>query len=239
MRALLLLSLLATTTIAAPRDLRPRYGSGWTGFAVGSSVRMKMTAAVPKRVPFVQITTTTLKKVEKNRLTLESVTENQLTDPQKRSSTVPPAGEAGVGETETSKKLPDEKIKAAGRDWECTKRQITITGAAGKRVITDWIAKDPLLRVKREEKRYDKTGKLTGTTSTVLSKPAQKADIGGRVVLAFAYRSVTKSGDDEQRSETWTSRQVPGDLVSGEIKFYKKGKLIQTLTLKALKFVTK
>lgn len=234
-----ILLIFAATASAAPKDLRPRYGNGWSGFAAGSTSRLKMTATVPGRVPFVQITTSTLKKVEKTKLTIDQVTENQLTDAKKRTLTVPPAGDAAFGEKQKIRKLENVTIKAGGRDWICTRHEITVTGKTGKRVLTDWISVSPLLRVKRVEKKYDLKGKSAGMTSTVLSKVPKVMEVGGKKVLCVGYTSISKTGAIEQRSETWTSRQVPGDLVSGEMRIYQKGKLVQTLNFRTLRFVAK
>jgi hypothetical protein len=239
MRCLTILMIFATTVLAAPKDLRPRYGNGWTGFGKGTTARLKMTGTVPGRVPFVQVTTSTLKKVEKTKLTIEQVTENQLTDAQKRIMTVPPTGDAGFGEKQTVRKLENETIKAGGRDWTCTRQEITITGPKGKRVITDWISVTPLVRIKRLQKTFDAKGKSAGMTSTVLNKAPKVMDVGGKKVLCVGYAGISKRAGVEQRSETWTSRQVPGDLVSGEIRIYQKGKLAQTLNFRTLRFSAK
>jgi len=235
----------SATTLAAPddlkglKDLRPRYGNGWTGCGVGTTVRMKMTATRPGRVPFVQITTTTLKKIEKTKLTMEQLIENQLTDPRKQAVTVPPAGDAAFDEKQTIRKLENETINAGGRSWTCTRREITITGPKGKRIITEWISVSPLIRVKRLEKNFDAKGKSTGMTSTMLTKAPKVIKVGSKKLLCVGYKSISKNGDVEQRSENWSSRQMPGDFVSGEYRIYRKGKLTQTFVLKVLRFQVK
>ncbi|MHC4450137.1 MAG: hypothetical protein ACYS0E_08365 [Planctomycetota bacterium] len=239
MRRLIVLLACTAPVLAAPQDLRPRYGDGFAGFKVGSSVRMKLTRVVPNRTPIVTITTSTLKKVAKNALTIERVSQNPLTDPTKSSSTVPPAGNAAANEKEVVKKLSDETIEAAGKKWACTRTEHTVTGPAGKRVITEWIAKAPLMRIKRITKSYDMTGKAAGTASTLLSKAPAAREVGGKTVVCIGYRTIQKSGSLEQRMETWSSRQVPGDFAGGEVKFFLKGKLSQTLHLKVIRFEAK
>ena len=75
-----MLLLLSSLALAAPRDLRPRYGSGWAGFTRGSWVTMKVTSVLPKRVPSVQTQTTKLTEADKKKLSLERVTKNPLTE---------------------------------------------------------------------------------------------------------------------------------------------------------------
>jgi hypothetical protein len=231
--------LLASLALAAPRDLRARYGGGWAGLKKGSTVTMKVTVAVPKKVPFVQVQTTTLKKVGKSEFELEQLTKNQLTPDRKQSWTTPATGEARAGEKETAKKLDGEKITAAGRKWDCTKREITVTGKAGKRVITDWTAKNPLLRIKRIEKTYDPAGKSVSTQSIVLSELPQMRLAGEKKVSCVGYRSIKRMGKREQRQDSWHSRSVPGDIVSLEMKQYQGGKLVSTVYMRVLRFVAK
>jgi len=242
MRRLILL-LVCTPLLAQDakdtQDLRPRYGDGFAGFKAGTYVRMKLTRVIPNRVPTVTITTSTLKEVGKETLTIERVSENPLTDPTKTTSEVPLSGNAGKGEKETVKKLDDETIEAAGKKWECTKSESTITGPTGKRVITEWVAKKPLLRVKRITKRFGPDGQSAGTVSLVLSKLPEERLVGERKVPCIGYRTIDKMGEVEQRMDTWHSREVPGDFADGEVEVYFKGKLQQTLHLKVLRFAVK
>jgi hypothetical protein len=241
MRRLILLLACPALLAAADddRDLRPRYGDGFAGFGVGSYVRMKLTRVIPERVPIVTVTTSTLKKVTKEALTIERVSENSLTDPTTTTSTLPPEGNAGPGEKESVKKLPDETIEAAGKKWDCTQREHTVTGPAGKRVITEWIAKKPLMRVKRITRSYDAEGKPAGVVSILLSEAPARREVGQRKVTCIGYRTIQKSGEVEQRMDTWSSREVPGDFAGGEVKIFLKGKLAQTLILKVIRFEAK
>lgn len=241
MRRFVLLLACSALFAEEPRtqDFRPRYGDGFAGFGVGSSVRMKLTRVIPERVPIVTVTTSTLKKVEKDALTIERVSENSLTDPTVTTSVVPPEGNAGPREKETVKPLPDETIEAAGKKWDCTRREHTVAGPTGKRVITEWIAKKPLMRIKRITKSYDLDGKPAGTASILLSRPPEKRDVGGKKVTCIGYSTIQKSGDFEQRMDTWSSREVPGDFAGGEVKIYFKSKLSQTLIFKVIRFEAK
>ncbi|MEM8885330.1 MAG: hypothetical protein AAGD14_14775 [Planctomycetota bacterium] len=231
--------LLCSLVVAAPADLRPRYGNGWTGFKPGSALRMKVTREAPMRVPFVQIEETLLKKVTKLQLRLERTTKNQLTDDKTVGWWVPLAGEAMDGEKESRKRMENEKIQAAGRTWDCSVQQITVTGKTGRRVITEWTARNPRLRIKRLEKWYGPDGKPTTSRSIMLSKPPQARTVGEKKVVCIGYRGLSKTGANEERSETWHSRQVPGDLAGGKIEFFVKGKSVTTLHFKVLKFETK
>ena len=240
MRRWILLLACSTLLAADGGDLRPRYGDGFAGLGVGSFVRMKLTAVMPNRAPTVIITTSTLKKVEKDALTIERESRNPLTEPSTVTSKVPPSGNAGADEAEQVKKLDDETIEAAGKKWPCTKRVHTITRKDGsKRVITEWIAKKPLLRVKRMERRYGPDGKAASTSSMLLSKLPQEREVAGKKVTCIGYRTIEKAGETEQRMETWSSRGVPGDLAGGEFEVYMKGKKVRTLHLKVLAFEVK
>jgi len=239
MRLAGLLLLLSTTALAAPQDLRLRYGGGWTGFKKGSSVTMKVTSLMPNRMIPPEVHTTTLKAVGKTELSLERVTKNQLTGDKKQPWKTPAKGEAAAHEKEESKKLEDEKIRALKREWDCTKRQITLTSKTGKRVITQWTAKNPLLRVKRIERTYDASGNLLSTQSTVLHKSPAMQKVAGKALLCVTYRSLTKAGKIEKSQDTVYSRQMPGSLVSLEMKQFNAGKLVFTLHMRVLRFEVK
>jgi hypothetical protein len=239
MRLAGLILLLSTTVLAAPPDLRLRYGSGWTGFKQGSSVTMKVTSFMPNRMLPAEVQVTTLVDVAKDELKLERVTKNQLTGDKKQPWTTPTSGEAGAGEKESVEKNEDEKIRILNRDWDCTKKTITVTGKSGKRVITQWTAKNPLLRIKRIEKHYDAKGSVTSTRSMVLHKAPAAEMVDGRELLCVTYRSLVKTGKVEQRQDSVHSRQIPGDLVSLEMKQYDGGKLVFTLQMRALRFEVK
>jgi len=239
MRLAGLILIFSTTVLAAPKDLRLRYGSGWAGFRKGSSVTMKVTSFLPNRMLPAEVQKTTLVKVGKDELELERVTKHQLTGEKKQPWTTPADGEAAAGEKETVEKNDDEKINVLNREWDCTKETITVTGKSGKRVITQWTAKNPLLRVKRLEKHYDEKGKLTRTRSMVLHKAPGLEKVDGKELLCVTYRSLVKAGKIEQRQDSVHSRQIPGDLVSLEMKQFNEGKLAFTLQMRALRFEVK
>jgi len=239
MRTVGLILLLATAAWSAPKDLRLRYGSGWTGFKKGSSVTMKVTLIMPNRMLPSEVQKTTLVESGKKELKLERVTKNQLTGDKKTAWKTPTTGEAAPGESESIKKLKEEKIRVAGREWDCTKREITVKGKGAKRVITQWTAKNPLLRVKRLVKIYDALGKLVSTQSIMLLKTPALQKVAGKELVCVSYRSLTKTGKVEERQDTVHSRQVPGDLVSLDWKRFDQGKLQVTLQQRVLRFEVK
>jgi len=239
MRLVGLILLLSTSVLAAPKDLRLRYGSGWTGFKKGSSVTMKVTSIMPNRMLPAVVQVTKLVGVTKEELKLERVTKNQLTGDKKQPWSTPTIGEAASHEKEAIEKNDDEKVRVMNRDWDCTKKTITVTSKTGKRVITQWTAKNPLLRVKRIERHYDAKGKLFSTTSMMLNKSPSLQKIGGQELICISYRSLTKTGKVEQRQDSVYSRQIPGGLVSLEMKRFDGGKLAYTLQMRALRFEVK
>jgi len=239
MRTVGLILLLTTAAWSAPKDLRLRYGSGWTGFKKGSSVTMKVTTLIPNRMIPSEVQKTTLIEVGKKELKLERATRNQLTGERKTTWKTPTTGEAGPGETQSIKKLEDEKIRVAGREWACSRREVTVKGKGAKRVITQWTAKNPLLRIKRLVKTYDAFGKLVSTQSIMLLKSPALQKVAGKELVCVSYRSLTKTGKVEERQDTVHSRQIPGDLVSLDWKRYDKGKLQITLQQRVLRFEIK
>ena len=234
-----MLLLLSSLVIAAPRDLRPRQGAGWNGFRKGSWVTMKLTSAWPNRVPSVQTQTTQLKQAGKTSLKLERTTKSPLLEDRSESWTTPISGEAAIHEKASIKKLTDEKVRAVGREWDCTKREITLTSKTGKRVVMEWTAKNPLLLIKRIERIYDAGNKQLSVRSVNLRKMPEKRIVAERSIECIAYRSLFKSGKVENRENSWQSRDIPGGLVSLELKQFNGGKLIVTYEMKALRFGVK
>ena len=125
MKALCLLMLAAAVH---GQDLTPRQGSGWAGFKVGTNVRIKRTFLGAGRVPAVTISTVTLASVQRSVLTLVSVSKNPVGMEQKNTIVPPRSGEAGTQEEATSKQLKNKVSFAAGKQFDCTRRQITVTG---------------------------------------------------------------------------------------------------------------
>jgi len=142
-------ALLFLAAVAGGEDLRPRAGSGWAGFRVGSWVRMKRTAILTGRIPMVTIWKQSLAKVGGKLITVETVSKNAFDMEQKQSQELPLTGEAGPGETQKVEKLKNELVVAAGRRLDCTRERVTVKGPQGKRVITLWTATEPQMSAKR------------------------------------------------------------------------------------------
>jgi len=226
--------LAACAGLCFAQDLLPRSGSGWEGFKLNSSVKMKRTTTVEGRVPMITIFTTKLAKIETKTLTLETTAKNALGMEQTTKNVVPRTGEAGVGETQKVEKLPGETLRAAGKDFACTRRRITLTGKAGKRVITEWVASSPKVRVKRSEVDYDGRGKVTSTLIMLLSSLGEKRMVGRSKVACLTYKLLHKYGDREESGVAITSREVPGNTVRIDLEARSKGRLLFTARVEAL-----
>ncbi len=239
MRALFLI-LLAAVAAHAQDNLMPRQGSGWAGFKVGTKVRIKRTFLGSGRVPAVTITTLTLKSVLKSVLTLAVVSKNAVGNEHRNTRVQPSSGEAGTQEKATSKQLTNKVSFAAGKQFDCTRRQITVTGAAGKRVITEWTSVGkPRMRVKRIVVTYDAAGKLTGRFSMVLDELPKERRIGKRKVTVLVYTTVHTAGKMQWRSRAVVSRDVPAYEVLIDTEVTENGKKIQTIRVEVLDFEIK
>jgi len=213
-RALAVLACLPALLLAA--DLTPRPASGWAGFEPGTWIRVKRTMLQEKRTPRVTIWTQRLEKVGKRMLTLETVAKNALGIEQTSKTTVPRKGEAGAGETEKVERLEGAPVFAAGKKLACLRRRTTVTGKAGRRVITKWIATDPKVLAKRTEIRYDAAGKAVFRSSWLLAGMGVKRHAAGREVDCVRYKVRTREGETEQTAEILASRDVPGFTVREE-----------------------
>ena len=240
MRALFLI-LLAAVAAHAQDNLMPRQGSGWAGFKVGTKVRIKRTFLGSGRVPAVTITTLRLKSVQKSVLTLTLLSKNAVGVERRTTSVLPRSGEAGTQEKATSKQLTNKVSFAAGKQFDCTRRQITVIGVAGnKRVITEWtsVAK-PRMRVKRIVVTYDAAGKLTGRFSMVLAELPKEHRIGRRKVTALVYTTVHAAGKMQWKSRAVVSRDVPAYEVRVDTEVTQDGKKVQTIRTEVLDFEIK
>ncbi len=238
MRVLCLLMFAAA--VVHGQDLTPRQGSGWAGFKVGTKVRIKRTFLGAGRVPAVTISTVTLASVQRSVLTLVSVSKNPVGMEHKTTIVLPRSGEADTQEKATSKQLKNKVSFAAGKQFDCTRREITVTGAAGKRVITEWTSVGkPRMRVKRIVVTYDAAGKLTGHFSMVLAELPKERRIGKRKVTVLVYRTVHTAGKMQWRSRAVVSRDVPGYEVHVDAKVTVNGKRVQTIRVEVLDFEIK
>ena len=237
MRACVLMLLAAVA--GAEGDHLPREGSGWTGFRAGTWVRSKVTYINSGNVPTVNLTTKTLDKVDTKNLTFRNVTVDGLRAERKTRSVTPLHGEAGVGEKAKVEKLSDAPVFAVGRTWECTRSRSTITGPAGKRVVTVWMAKAPRFRVKRTIEFYDASGKVSQRESIVLKALEKTHWVGSQRVRALTYSTVRKMDGSEQRGTAIVSRDVPGETVRLDAQVLKDGKVMLTIRVEVLDFATK
>ena len=73
----------------------------------------------------------------------------------------------------------------------------------------------------------------------VLHKSPGLQKIGTKELICVTYRSLMKAGKIEQREDSVHSRQIPGDLVSLDMKRFQSGKLTLTYQLRALRFAVK
>lgn len=228
MRLLCTLFLLSAAAPAAD-DLMPREGSGWEGFAIGTWVKTKQTYARKGSSPTITLTTMKLEKVTAKTLRLSHVTKTALgMDDQKGEQTVPRSGEAATDEKAAPGKEAKVSMEACKRKFDCVKRTVTVTGAAGKRVITNWESAEPRVRVKRTEVYYDKDGKVTEQFTMLLVALDEERWVGSTRVRCQKYKTVRSGGPIEQRGEAFVSRDVPGGTVSMDIELIQKGLKIAT-----------
>lgn len=238
MRALLVV--LALSCIARAQDNLPRAGGGWTGFKAGSWVRVKRTRLSQKKVPRVTITTTTLKLVTADTLTLESEAANALGMKQKSSQEMPAAGEAGKGETATVQKLEDEVVFTAGKKFQCSRKRTTLSGPAGKRIVTEWISKSaPRMRIKRTQESRDLAGKVVGRSSIVLMAINEQRTAGTVTLKCLKYSMRSEQGETRLQGTLYASREVPGYVVWSDLEATRDGKVVFTVRDQVLDFAVK
>ncbi len=240
MRSLLPALLLLAVARAAPENLLPREGSGWEGFKAGSWAKIKTTFAPEGRVPSVTLTVDKLTKVGEKDLTLQSEVKEAVGLERTTERTVPRRGEAATTEkAEPVETLADEEVAAAGKSYACTCTRTTISGPDGKRVITEWRAREPLLRVKRLEKTFDKAGTATSTYTMLLTGTGERRMVGKREVACLRYRTLRRAGAQESEGEALVSSAVPGGTVSFDEKHSRDGKVLLQIRLECLDFESK
>ncbi|MHC4931466.1 MAG: hypothetical protein ACYTGV_04670, partial [Planctomycetota bacterium] len=136
--------------------------------------------------------------------------------------------------------LKGETVFACGKNFACSRTRTTITGPNGKRVVTEWRAKEPLVRVKRTEATYDAKGKRLGRLSMLLTSLDSKQNVGKRRVRCLAYSTLRKRADGmEERGKAFVSRAVPGYTVRMDTEIFKGGQVIWTARINALEFEAK
>ena len=116
---------------------------------------------------------------------------------------------------------------------------MTFTSKAGKRIVTEWVAKAPLMQIKRIERAFDAAGKQQSIRSVILHKLPSRLSVSGRELECVTYRSLLKAGTTENREDSVQSRDIPGGFVRLDLKQYRGGKLAVTIEMKALRFGVK
>lgn len=239
MRAWALL-FLAANLVAGAEDLRPRAGSGWAGFGVGSWIRMKRTAVQSGKVPRVTIWKQRLVTVGKRTLSVEMVSKNALGMEKKHGQQLPRTGEAGPGEKQKVEKLKNETVVAAGKRLDCARTRTTVTGPRGKRVITVWTATGPQAMAKRSETHYGTDGKVLYRLIQLLSSPSVSRQVGSRTIRCVEYKTrLSHQNGDVVTGVALTSREVPGGLVWMEEETTRKSRKILTSRIEVLAFLAK
>jgi hypothetical protein len=235
MRILVLLLL-----AAAPEDLTPREGSGWAGFPAGTWIRLKQTRLQPGKMLVPTITRYALSKADAKTLTLAIKTENALgVSNEVQQVVVPATGDAGTGETEKVEGLGEEAMRAAGKDLLCDKVQATVTGPAGKRVVTKWIARDPKVFAKRVTVTYGVDGKEASRETLLLLSLSEERTVGDRKIRCVKYERKLSEADFEWQGTAYLSREMPGGLVWSEDEIRQKGEVLLTQRAEIIEFGSK
>lgn len=230
---------LALLLLAAPQDLSPREGSGWEGFRPGTTVKTRTTFRRGEGVPVTEITVTTLLRIEADALVLADVKDDGLREPQRSERRVPRRGEAASGEKEEAAKPDAERVPACGRTFDCVRRRATYTGPQGRRVVTEWTAQDPKVRVKRLEKHFDAKGEVVLTDSHRLVALDEQRTVGTVAVPCTQYDVLQRLGAQEREGTAWLSRDVPGGMVRLDMKATEEGKVVMTFRWEVLEFDAK
>lgn len=237
-RILLFCALLAA--LATARDLRPRAGSGWAGFRVGSWIRMKRTAIIPRRSPMVTIWKQSLTKIGKTTLTLQTVSQNALGLEQEQTQQLPCAGEAGPKEKQKVETLKNEVVLVAGKRLDCARERTTVTGPAGKRVITVWTSTSPPVAAKRTEQHYDAGGKLVYSVIRLLAATNETRTVGELTVPCVKYKTRLSHRNGTVATGTaFSSRDVPGGLVWMEEETFRGPEKVLTSRVELLSYQIK
>jgi hypothetical protein len=239
MRAAAILLVFAAAA-GAGENLLPREGSGWTGFAAGSRIKTKQTFITARGSPSVTITETRLKSVGKSTLTLSIETKTALgVDNQTTEQTIPTRGEAGTDEKAVEGEPAKAEVQAGGKTYACTRRTFTITGPTGKRVVTNWEAAEPKVRVKRTEIHYDPTGKRIQTFSMLLKSLGETRKVSGKEVRCVEYSTLRIAGPVEQKGTATLSRDLPGGVVRWDVEVFQDGVRKTSVRVEVLAFKAK
>ena len=221
MRVTFVLCLIAGAVGA--EDLRQREGAGWEGFGEGAWVKSKTVMHIEGKIS-ISISTKRLKKIGTKTLELEIEEKNAIGQKTRRSEKIPRAGEAGIDEKQKVEGLPNQRITAAKRPFDCKVRRVTVTGPQGKRVITLWEAADPQVLVKRTVRSFDPDGKLVKDESWTLKSLKENFTVMRQAIPCVVYTTVADVGGAQYDGVLYLSRTIPGSTVRAEQKLTRKGR---------------
>jgi hypothetical protein len=234
------LALLLLLLAAPAEDLMPREGAGWSGFRAGSWVRIKQTRIQKGRMLAPTITRFTLKSADTKTLTLSIKAENALGIANDIEQSVPSSGDAGAGETEKVEGPGEEAVVIAGKQVPCDRVQATVTGPAGKRVITKWISREPKTLAKRVTVSYGVDGKEASRETLLLESLATEVRaVGERKLKCLRYATARQEAGFEFKGTAYVSRDVPTGLAWSEDEILQNGEVVLIQRAEALEFESK
>jgi len=234
------LSILAAGALASPDDTALREGSGWAGFGAGTWCKLKNSIWIAGRAPAVSVTVSTLAKVGKTTLEVETKTVDMVGLEETGKLQLPVSGEAGKDEREEKREeLSDEVVLAAGESATCARARITLTGPQGRRVVTRWVDRGRRRLAKKTVEHFGPDGKPLATETMLLEDAGAVREVAGRKLrcLAYAVRTVTPAGVGQGR--TYFCRDVPGGLVRHDLEVTKDGAKVYTVAAELLDFEVK
>jgi hypothetical protein len=127
-------------------------------------------------------------------------------------------------------------LKLVGKELPCDKVESSITGPAGRRVVTKWVARDPKVLAKRVTVTYGADGKEASRTTLVLQSLAEDREVGGRKIRCIKYeRRITEPGY-EWEGTAFLSREVPAGEVWSEDVARQQGEVILTRRVELIEF---
>jgi len=237
---MLRLALLSTLLLAAPEELTLREGGGWAGFKAGSRIKTRTSFVGSDGKPSISVATQTLRKVETERLTLETTTVDILGEEKSSTQTIPARGEAGDGEKSGAvEALPGETIETAKTKFACDRSRVAVEGASGKRVVTTSVARDPRVVVKRVVETFDAKGVRLSTETWLLTDLLVPREIGARTLRCLAYKTLASDATGSNEGEALVCRDVPGGTVRMARTIFRDGKQIGRVLLELVEFDAK
>jgi hypothetical protein len=145
-------------------------------------------------------------------------------------------GDAWPGETEKVEGRGEEVLKLLGKELVCDKVESSITGPAGKRVVTKWIARDPKVLAKRVTVMYGADGKEASRTTLVLQALAEEREVGVRKIRCVKYERRIAEAGYEWEGTAYLSREVPAGEVWSEDVARQQGEVVLTRRVELIDF---